>query len=220
MASNSTPLSSNKDVDKSSAAYLKRREQVRRAQRYGLTSSTVMFHSCTKIVRTHRERKETYIYALESEVLALRTKARSVQGQNDELSRQIEVLKKRAVVQGAGSEVCGAGWGTRENVDGEDTGSLSCGSCQAQCLSTSLAMPWQECGVLTGRSGTKNWSISESHAHMAMEFVLTYVHMRRFLVSVTDMLVASRSHALCGRNQLYLTHSMRILRILHQVIAG
>ncbi|KAL1649712.1 hypothetical protein SLS61_006368 [Didymella pomorum] len=155
MADDSSSPALSKDVDKSSAAYLKRREQVRRAQ------------------RTHRKRKETYIHALESEVLALRTKARSVEEQNNELSRQLEVLKRRVGGQSAGSEVLGAEWGTGGNVDREDTGSLSVVSFKAQCLSTSLDMPGQACGVLTGKSGTRPWSISERHADMAMEFVLT-----------------------------------------------
>lgn len=136
------------------------------------------------------------------------------------MSRQLEVLKRRVGGQSAGSEVLGAEWGTGGNVDREDTGSLSVVSFKAQCLSTSLDMPGQACGVLTGKSGTRPWSISERHADMAMEFVLTYVHMRRFIVSVTDMPVASRSRASCGRNQLCLTHSTHILRILHQVIAN
>ncbi|KAF3048212.1 hypothetical protein E8E12_011281 [Didymella heteroderae] len=94
MRSDSTSSSSSKDVDKSSAAYLKRREQVRRAQ------------------RTHRERKETYIHTLESEVLALRTKARNVEEQNDELSEKIKGLERRLDRQKAGSKV----WDTKRET--------------------------------------------------------------------------------------------------------
>jgi hypothetical protein len=168
---------------------------------------------CTKTFRTHRERKETYIHALESEVLALRTRARSVQEQNDELSRQIEALR-RANGQSAGSEVRGAEWGTGGDVvgsmglgvDGEDTGSMTVGGYRGQWLSMSSGMPGRACSEMTWKGGRRDWSISADHADVAMEFVLTYVQISSTVSSSTDISLALRNHASCGRNRLFLTH--------------
>ncbi|KAH7398997.1 hypothetical protein DE146DRAFT_788983 [Phaeosphaeria sp. MPI-PUGE-AT-0046c] len=65
------------------AAYLKRREQVRRAQ------------------RTHRERKENYIKALEEQVLDLRTKQREIVRENEALTS--EVVQLRGLVMSDGT---------------------------------------------------------------------------------------------------------------------
>ncbi|OAK98116.1 hypothetical protein IQ06DRAFT_337601 [Phaeosphaeriaceae sp. SRC1lsM3a] len=65
------------------AAYLKRREQVRRAQ------------------RTHRERKENYIKALEEQVLDLRTKQREIVRENEALTT--EVVQLRELVKSDGT---------------------------------------------------------------------------------------------------------------------
>ncbi|KAH7122394.1 hypothetical protein B0J11DRAFT_337434 [Dendryphion nanum] len=61
--------------DKDNAAYLKRREQVRRAQ------------------KTHRERKETYIKTLEAEVLLLRTNETRISQDNKVLFTEVERLR-------------------------------------------------------------------------------------------------------------------------------
>ncbi|KAF2873137.1 hypothetical protein BDV95DRAFT_374091 [Massariosphaeria phaeospora] len=61
---------------KDNAAYLKRREQVRRAQ------------------RTHRERKETYIKSLETEVLSLRTNESRIVQETRTLYAEIARLRK------------------------------------------------------------------------------------------------------------------------------
>ncbi|KAF2659381.1 hypothetical protein K491DRAFT_689253 [Lophiostoma macrostomum CBS 122681] len=62
--------------DKDNAAYLKRREQVRRAQ------------------RTHRERKEAYIKQLENEVLQLRTNEAKILTETRTLAFDIARFKK------------------------------------------------------------------------------------------------------------------------------
>jgi hypothetical protein len=170
MTSGSTHRSSSKDVDKSSAAYVKRREQVRRAQ------------------RTHRERKETYIHALESEVLALRTKARSVEEQNDELSRRVKQLKRKLDAQAVGGSVVWDNiWeigsegvedagpmslGRQWSLGGEDIDS-SMGEGQERWIGMSVNVPAQTCGAMIKSSGSNSWLLSASHADMAMEFVLT-----------------------------------------------
>ncbi|KAF2017232.1 hypothetical protein BU24DRAFT_146441 [Aaosphaeria arxii CBS 175.79] len=61
--------------DKNDAAYLKRREQVRRAQ------------------RTHRERKEAYIKTLENEVLQLRTNETRIVREGSALQAEVERLR-------------------------------------------------------------------------------------------------------------------------------
>ncbi|ORX97848.1 hypothetical protein BCR34DRAFT_607111 [Clohesyomyces aquaticus] len=68
--------SANDSKDKDSAAYLKRREQVRKAQ------------------RTHRERKESYIKQLENEVLQLRTNEAKILQENRTLYSEVGRLKK------------------------------------------------------------------------------------------------------------------------------
>ncbi|PSN63756.1 hypothetical protein BS50DRAFT_590771 [Corynespora cassiicola Philippines] len=77
--------------DKDNAAYLKRREQVRRAQ------------------RTHRERKENYIKSLENELLQLRTnEARILQetrGLYSELARLKRLLDMHGIKYGNSSEI-------------------------------------------------------------------------------------------------------------------
>ncbi|KAJ4381304.1 hypothetical protein N0V86_003653 [Didymella sp. IMI 355093] len=206
MTSDSTRHSSSKDVDKSSAAYLKRREQVRRAQ------------------RTHRERKETYIHALESEVLALRTKARSVEEQNDELSRQVKQLKRKLNAQAVGGSV---GWdniwedgsegtedagpmslGRQRSVGDEDIGS-SMGEGQEQWIGMSVNVPPQTCGATIKSSGWNSWSLSASHADMAMEFVLTLEKpcIMWAQSAVFDPLNAYPSNLPQGQNELALYHS-------------
>ncbi|PVI06038.1 hypothetical protein DM02DRAFT_623719 [Periconia macrospinosa] len=81
--SNSPDNGNNDPKDKESAAYQKRREQVRRAQ------------------RTHRERKETYTRQLESEILELRNresylllKSRSYE---EELTRLRQILERNGI---------------------------------------------------------------------------------------------------------------------------
>ncbi|KAF1997697.1 hypothetical protein P154DRAFT_524575 [Amniculicola lignicola CBS 123094] len=67
---------SSSSKDKESASYLKRREQVRRAQ------------------RTHRERKEGYIKSLETEVLQLRTNESKILQETRNLYAEITRLKR------------------------------------------------------------------------------------------------------------------------------
>ncbi|KAF2634993.1 hypothetical protein P280DRAFT_474091 [Massarina eburnea CBS 473.64] len=66
---------SHEPQDKQSAAYQKRREQVRRAQ------------------RTHRERKENYTKSLENEVLQLRSNELLLNQSNHSLQREVDRLR-------------------------------------------------------------------------------------------------------------------------------
>jgi hypothetical protein len=120
-----TPNATSTSTDKSSPAYLKRREQVRRAQ------------------RTHRERKESYIHALESEVLQLRTKSRKVEEQNDALNLEVALLRNQAV-----SKQClhhGTAWTAAwMDVDSSGGSTNAGGSVDEEWLSIPADVPAQE----------------------------------------------------------------------------
>ena len=181
--STSTPAA----TDKSSAAYLKRREQVRRAQRYAPHAPVTHSH-CSREVRTHRERKESYIHALESEVVALRTKARGVEEQNAALG--LEVAQLRSLLDAQRDSVACTTWDTIWFEGIQDDGLTSTSDCnEEQYLSTPDDIPtWERelpgenvaigvCNAVVRRPATsKSWSIPVNHADMAMEFVLTYVY--------------------------------------------
>lgn len=91
--------------DKDNAAYLKRREQVRRAQRYvcmiwnqSLQAKTIQL---TLLDSTHRERKETYIKTLEGEVLQLRTNetriTQEARALHSEVARLRQILDQHCI---------------------------------------------------------------------------------------------------------------------------
>jgi hypothetical protein len=80
---------------------LKRREQVRKAQRYvysiALGSSDQSDISWT---RTHRERKEAYVKSLETEVLQLRTNEAKVMQETKNLYARINQLERKLAENG------------------------------------------------------------------------------------------------------------------------
>lgn len=102
------------------------------------------------------------------------------------MSAQIKQLKRRSGAQSVvGSEVWGADWVTGDEEKGsmsvrgqwsvdDELAGFSTGRGQGRGSSTSVDVPARTCSAMTRQSGSKSWSISASHADMAIEFVLTY----------------------------------------------
>ncbi|KAH7359892.1 hypothetical protein BKA66DRAFT_573824 [Pyrenochaeta sp. MPI-SDFR-AT-0127] len=165
--------------DKNSPAYQKRREQVRKAQ------------------RTHRERKENYIKALEDEVHQLRAQERRILEENEALATEVADLKCRigqtessvwtlheddswlnadfslVDVDAYSFEGCGS-------LPGLQLASIESSECSRSTAdSESLSLPDTSAfssvtATTTISRRTSSWSLGEvNKTDLAMEFILT-----------------------------------------------
>ncbi|KAF2622634.1 hypothetical protein BU25DRAFT_462735 [Macroventuria anomochaeta] len=150
-----------------------------------MTSDSTSTPTDKSSAANHRERKEVYIHALESEVLALRTKARSVQEQNDALGLEVAQLRSRLDTQQTpihcmdwdtewfGGDVDAGSTNTSYNNE-EQWPSMPAGVLTWGRESVVEDVPNEACNAVVRRPSTsQSWSMSASHADMAMEFVLT-----------------------------------------------
>ncbi|KAI1915959.1 hypothetical protein LOZ61_001299 [Ophidiomyces ophidiicola] len=77
-------------LDAAKAAHARRREQVRRAQREDLGLTIKLFYG----VRNHRERKETYVKALELEFRTLRDEEHSIIMETQDIANENKMLRE------------------------------------------------------------------------------------------------------------------------------